>query len=159
MAECWHPGRFARASLSSSEATDRFYGGESAMVENLSVQVFCLGTLRPQGKALVSLCLHVTRWSACLYDLVLEWEKPGNWNHAFTSAIKAAVTIALWCVYVQKRGDRRRKRELEEVGEGVACAQNRWANMKQLIFFCLLPSPTVGLVSPHSGLVMIPRGL
>ena len=88
------------------------------MVENLSVQVFCLGTLRPQGKALVSLCLHVTRWSACLYDLVLEWEKPGNWNHAFTSAIKAAVTIALWCVYVQKRGDRR-SQVVKRMKEGV----------------------------------------
>lgn len=134
-------------------------GGESAMVENLSVQVFCLGTLRPQGKTLVSSCLHVTRWSACLYHLVLEWEKPGNRNHAFPSAIKAAVPIALWCVYMQNGGGGRRKRELEEVGEGVACAQNRWATRKQLIFFCLRPSPTVGLDSPHPGLVTMPRGL
>lgn len=103
------------------------------MVGNLSFQVFCLSTLRPQ-KALVSLCLHVTRWSACLYDLVLEWEKPGNWNHAFPSAIMPALTIPLNWVYAQKGGHGRRKRESEEVSEGVACAQNRWVNMKQLIF-------------------------
>lgn len=69
------------------------------MVGNVSSQIlFLSGYFETTGKALVSLCLHVARWSTCLCDLVLDWEKLGNWNHAFPSALMATLTIPPWWV-------------------------------------------------------------